>query len=315
MGSWRRFSLSLFGVIMNEIKDLLHRINSDLAFLSRIATSKAFTARQNIASLKNKITSDKLLKNYTTLINQPEMEAVVSNLLPKVKSRLMAYNLALQEYENSYSSNVTMSGFWDLFSTKDQAAIDQADHDTGVRLFTAYFDEASKYPAFSSKYSSIDDYLSHLEKGDAVTTAGSILRNSNLSTDENDSVARLIELANSHKGEALDSVVLQTIGGHYDTLKAGAFVSAAGGQLVEDIGAKAVEVASGITDITQNVGAGLLSTGKVLRYLPWVLGAAGIIYIASNAYFSKARKSSSSTSGEGLRARAKKAYHALRGST
>lgn len=143
----------------------------------------------------------------------------------------------------------------------------------GDDLLTAYFNEASKFPEFA--YPSYDAWMAFLlsKVPDYVELIGELVLNNEASTSVDQARDRMVQLANESGGQASIPQIVQAAGGRGDTIN---WMSA-----VPEIASNtAIDLAETAGEIVQGVGTGILSTAKLAKYLPWILGGAAALYIA-----------------------------------
>jgi len=153
-------------------------------------------------------------------------------------------------------------GLFDFFSTS-------SDKDVGTKVLKAYFDEASQFSDFN--YGTYDAWLVYLNsKGvpDFDVFIGELVNANKAAISPDDAAYAVANLANSSGGKATNTQIVSAAGGKGDTINWSEAVPEITSQSAADLLAA-----------TQNVGQGVLSTFKVAKYLPWILGAAGVIYI------------------------------------
>lgn len=147
-----------------------------------------------------------------------------------------------------------------------------SNNDVGRKLLMAYYQEAKNYPAFN--YPSFEAWSAYLisRVPDFVTFIGELVNMNYASTTVGDAESRLVQLANSSGGEATIPQITKAVGGTGDTINWGAAVEEVSVETIAD-------AAEQLSEVAQNVGTGVLSTVKLVKYLPFILLAAGGIYI------------------------------------
>lgn len=145
-----------------------------------------------------------------------------------------------------------------------------SDSSVGQQVLEAYYYEASKFNDFN--FQSYDDWVNFLNSKvpEFPAMIGELVNMNVASTTVDGAVERAAQLANETSGQASVSQITQAAGGKGDTVN---YMAA-----IPDVG-----LASGaqLVDTFQNVGSGVLSTANMMKYLPWILGAAGAIYLYS----------------------------------
>ena len=147
-----------------------------------------------------------------------------------------------------------------------------SDKDAGNQVLKAYFDEASKFPEFGfGDYDSWVTWLNQTFNGDFVSFIGNLVNMNYASESVSQAADQLTYLANASGGQATIPQITQNAGGSGDTVNYAAAIP---------------EVASGaastLVSTAENVGQGIISTGKMIKYLPWILGIGAAIYLYSS---------------------------------
>ncbi len=158
----------------------------------------------------------------------------------------------------------TISGLFDIFSSSGQSV--------GKSLLNAYVDEALKFSEFP--HADYDAFITwaNARVPDYETLIGDLVAANYASTSVDQAMDRLISLANQSHGAASISQIVAVAGGRGDTVNWAAGIP----EISEGVARDAIAQA---TEIAQGVGQGVLSTAKLMKYLPWILGAAGAVYI------------------------------------
>lgn len=168
-------------------------------------------------------------------------------------------------------------GLWpfDIFSSKDDSSGDRA---AGERILKAYYEKAILYPT-NFKFSTFKAFVDSLEGKIPGYTAsvGELVRINWRSTDESSAIKRVIDLADRSKGSAHLSQIISTAGMGKD-VRWVAGTSQIAAETIKDAAQKGVETLS-------SVGTGLISTVKLTRYLPIIIGAGVLVavYAFSNS--------------------------------
>lgn len=183
-------------------------------------------------------------------------------------------------------------GLFDIFGNSDKS--------TGNTVLTSYFNEAKNYPEFQfSDYDAWITWASSQIGSDFETFIGNLVNLNYASTTPSDSSVRLATLADQSGGQATIPQITSTAGGSGTTVNWVAGLP----QIVADSAADAAVLAA---NVAQNVGTGVISTLSLVKYLPWILGGAGILYIYSlgkgtGKSFGKSMESLSSAAAERLK--------------
>jgi hypothetical protein len=146
----------------------------------------------------------------------------------------------------------------------------------GQKVLTAYYNEASNFSEFT--YPSYEAWMAFLVSrvDDIVTVIGDLVIGNSASTTIGEAENRVASLANQSGGQATIQEIVSAAGGRGDTVN-----WFEGAQDV--ISQTAQDAAQLAMDTAQNVGEGVISTTKLVKYLPWILGGAGVLYIYFNA--------------------------------
>lgn len=168
-----------------------------------------------------------------------------------------------------------------------------SDTDIGSRVLQSYFAAAKMFSNFAfGTFEEFAKYLNSKAGYDFVSHVGEVIRDNYASTDESDAMARLNDLASKSQGAATVVQIMQAAGGSGTSVNWSAGLP----EIAANAGAEFVSVA-------ENVGAGLLSTANAVKYLPYILGAAAVLFIVVKAkgpggrQAAKGREVSSSTGG------------------
>lgn len=150
--------------------------------------------------------------------------------------------------------------FFDFFSDSDE--------EVGNEVLKAYYDEAYKFSDFNhATYEAWVNWLNSKVPG-FVADTGALVKMNSASTSVEDSQDRMIYLANKSGGKANVAAITMAAGGNGSTVNWSA--------AIPDV---ASETAKDILAVVQTVGDGSLATVKLLKYMPWILGGAGALYI------------------------------------
>ena len=255
----------------------LQVLNSLLANL--LTTSSEIVSFNNsmdvvnqIDSLSRRVFSDKTLTNFVKMANDPGMEALASELAIRSKSKILGFKKEATELMSSASQlknqritkHFTGMGFslTDIFSSS--SVLD--DRANGLILMQAFYDKAQ---SFQIPYASFDAYLTDAEKKvpEFAANLGELVRINSLSTDMTSAVTRMQDLAVKSKGLASLSAQVMAAGGTGDTVNWSELLPSVAG-----------DVASTGLNVLENVGHGVLGTLNLVKYLPWILGGAAILY-------------------------------------
>jgi len=149
---------------------------------------------------------------------------------------------------------------------------DDSPDSVGDSLLKAYFEEASAFAEFS--FADYEAWLTWLKSRvpDLALLIGELVISNVASTSVDDSRERMISLANQSRGQATIPELVQAAGGRGDSVNWGAGLPEIAINTTTDVAALATEVA-------QNVGQGVISTMKLAKYLPWILGGSLVLYI------------------------------------
>lgn len=144
-----------------------------------------------------------------------------------------------------------------------------SDKDAGTEVLKAYYDEASYFPEFT--YGSYEAWLIWLNSMGIPNFdefVGELVKANSASTTIAQAASRVADLANKSGGQATTSQIVSAAGGKGDTIN--------WSQAIPEIG---YVTGSQLVESAQNVGQGVLSTANLMRYMPWILGVGGTIYI------------------------------------
>ncbi|NJM09359.1 MAG: hypothetical protein HC883_00205 [Bdellovibrionaceae bacterium] len=147
-----------------------------------------------------------------------------------------------------------------------------SDASVGREVLGAYFDKAVIFPEFG--YSDFDTWLVHLESKvpGYVELIGELVKSNSASTTVSQAAERVALLGNQSGGLATVSQITQAAGGRGDTINWMAAIPEIAQDTLSDVADTASELA-------QNVGQGVLGTANMIKYLPWILGGAGALYL------------------------------------
>lgn len=144
-----------------------------------------------------------------------------------------------------------------------------SDKAAGTQVLQAFYNEASQFPEFT--YGTYDAWLVWLNsKGvpDFDAFVGELVKSNVASTTIEQAASRVADLANKTGGLASNTQIVSAAGGKGDTIN--------WSEAIPDIAYQSgVDALSAV----QNVGEGVLATLNVTKYLPWILGAGGAIYL------------------------------------
>jgi hypothetical protein len=149
------------------------------------------------------------------------------------------------------------------------------DRTVGLRVLTAYYNEASQYPS-TFPYTTFNDFLAWAELGSALATdIGTLIRqtSSNFTNSESQATASVVALADQSQGQASQGNIMQAAGGQSNINW-----SSAAPVLALDI---ASATGTQALSVAQNVGTGALGTLNLLKYLPWIVLGYGALYVFS----------------------------------
>ena len=107
---------------------------------------------------------------------------------------------------------------------------------------------------------------------DYLETVGSLVKANVASISQDDAVNSVIALADKSRGQASLSQIVMAAGGHGDTINYWQAVP----EVVEET---AKDVVKETKEVLQDVGTGALATLKLTKYLPWILGVGGLLYL------------------------------------
>ena len=140
--------------------------------------------------------------------------------------------------------------------------------DVGNQVLEAYFDEAIKYPEFT--YASYESWIAYLESRvpEFTDLIGELVNSNSASTTVGQAAERLYALANDSAGQATIPQITATSGGAGNTINWMAAIP----EIAQESGSQ-------ILTTVQNVGTGALATANMVKYLPWILGGAAVLYI------------------------------------
>ena len=197
---------------------------------------------------------------FEKVVEDPRQKIMVEKLVPKVTVVVVKYMTRLKDAKSGF-------GIWPFSS-------ELSDHDLGLKIATAYADRALNYPDFD--FSSADEFIEDAETKipDYLETIGSLVKANVASISQSDAVNNVIKLADASKGHASLSQVVMAAGGHGDTINLWQAVPEVVTETTKEIVKQAGEVA-------QAVGTGTLATLKLTKYLPWILGIGGALYLFS----------------------------------
>ena len=146
-----------------------------------------------------------------------------------------------------------------------------SDKDVGTQVLQAYFNEAVNFPEFT--YGTYDAWLVYLNSQgipDFDVFVGNLVNSNKASISPSDAAQAVADLANMTSGMASNTQIVATAGGRGNTVNLS--------QAIPDV---AIQSATDLVKATQNVGQGILSTAKLMQYLPWILGIGGVIYLVA----------------------------------
>jgi len=144
---------------------------------------------------------------------------------------------------------------------------------TGKNVLTGYYNEAIKFPNFT--YRSFDSWLAYLDSRineNFAKFVGELVESVSASSTVAEARERLVQLANSSGGEATIPQLTASAGGRGDTVNWIQGVQEVTVDTVEDVSQLA-------TETLQDIGEGVTDTMKLVKYLPWILGAGAALYI------------------------------------
>lgn len=160
-----------------------------------------------------------------------------------------------------------MNGLFDFFSSS-------SDSDTGRTVLQAYFDEATKYPAF--KFTDYDSWITwattSLGGQNFQDLVGNLVNINYAATSVSDSADRVANLANQSGGTANLQSIVSAAGGNGNTVNWGAAIPEVTVNTLSD-------TAAYLTTAAGDIGTGVMGTLSLTKYLPWILGGAAVLYI------------------------------------
>ena len=216
------------------------------------------SARANNATeLLNRFDNELVIKAFEKVVDDPRQKPFVERLVPKV-------TVTVLKYAPLVKAGMGLS-FWPFSS-------EPSDHDLGLKVVTAYATEALKYPEF--KFSSVDEFITDATSkiSDYLETVGSLVKANVASISQDDAVNSVIALADKSRGQASLSQIVMAAGGHGDTINYWQAVP----EVAEET---ATDIVKETKEVLQDVGTGALATLKLTKYLPWVLGVGGLLYL------------------------------------
>lgn len=150
----------------------------------------------------------------------------------------------------------------------DWFSSEESNVSVGEQVLKSYYNEAIKFPEFG--FSSYEAWINSIKSKipDYVELVGDLVIMNYASTSLEDSMDRAAQLANQSGGQASTQEIVMAAGGRGDTVNWSAGIP--------EITSGAAET---LTDTFENIGEGVLATGNMLKYLPWILGAAGALYV------------------------------------
>lgn len=147
-----------------------------------------------------------------------------------------------------------------------------SDKDVGHEVLRAYFEEASKFPEFG--YTDFDSWLVFLQSRvpDILELVGGLVNANAASTTVSGSAERMAQLGNESGGQATIPQLVAVAGGKGDSINWAQAVPEIAVETLSDVGSEAYT-------LSKNIKSGVLDTANMVKYLPWILGGAGILFI------------------------------------
>lgn len=225
------------------------------------------TCRGKLLEIKRDFENDRTINSFIKKARLSGREALASELAIRARIKVNEYMKRVQAATQIQQGRATQMGFF--WNSK-------SDIEMGTDLLRAYYDTARNYVEFS--FLSFEEFLNDADSkiGMFAELVGELVSGNKYSTSEGQAKKRLQDLAMKSKGQASYSQIVAAAGG------SGSSVNWTGmaPDLLSEVGTNVVDYA---TDTLTDVGTGVKSTIRLVKYLPWILGGVAVIYIISFA--------------------------------
>lgn len=254
-------------------------------------------ARAALLSVQREFANDRTLAGFIEKASKPGREALAAELAIRAITKIDHYNKQIMNAIRGPVGRVPATMGWsfsDLWGGDESS-----DRELGIELLRTYYEAARIHPGMV--HSSFDAFLSSSESivPQYADLIGELVKSNKYSTSVSEAKNRLIDLATKSKGTAALQQIVQAAGGSGDTVNWTGIIP----DLSKDV---ATEVMTEAGEFLQNTGTGVMSTLNLVRYLPWIVGGAAIIYLVivaskHGAGFSRATERLATDTGEAIK--------------